>query len=197
MRIGLYGGTFDPVHVGHLRVAEQARFELGLQRVFFVLTPNPPHKTATAVSPAPQRLRMLELGLADHPQFEVSTVELERDGVSYTVDTLRDFRAQPEFAGAEFFLIIGADSFLELKNWREPQAIISLAQLAVYARPGLDWQQAAPEFLQAAHRLGGPPLDISATDIRQRCRRGETIRKLVPEAVHHYILANHLYQKIQ
>lgn len=197
MRIGIYGGTFDPVHVGHLRIAEQARFELDLQRVFFVLTPNPPHKAATAISPAPQRLRMLLLALAAQPLFEVSTVELEREGVSYTVDTLRHFRAQPEFAGADFFLIIGADSFLELNKWREPQTIIRLARLAVYARPGLDCRRAAPEFLQAAHLLGGPPLDISATDIRQRCSRGETIRELVPEAVHHYILVNELYQKIQ
>jgi len=194
MRIGLYGGTFDPVHLGHLRVAEQACLELGLQRIFFVLTPNPPHKAARAISPAPQRLRMLQLAAADHPQFEVSTAELERGGVSYTVDTLRHFRAQPEFAGAELFLIIGADSLLELKNWREPQTIISMAQLAVYSRSGLDWRQAAPQFLQAAHLLSGPPLDISATDIRQRCSRGESIRDLVPEPVRNYILENKLYQ---
>lgn len=196
MRIGLYGGTFDPVHLGHLIVAEQARCELGLQRVFFVLTPNPPHKSAMAISPALQRLRLLELALTGHPQFEVSTVELERGGVSYTVDTLRHFRAQPAFAEAEIFLIIGADSLLELKNWREPEAIISMARLAVYSRPGLDWQQAAPQILQVAHRLGGPQLDISATDIRQRCSRGESIRYLVPEPVRNYILENNLYQKI-
>lgn len=196
MRIGLYGGTFDPVHLGHLMVAEQACLELGLQRIFFVLTPNPPHKFATAISPAPQRLRMLQLALADHPQFEVSTAELERGGISYTVDTLRHFRAQPEFAKAELFLIIGADSLLELKNWREPQAIINMARLAVYSRPGLDWRQAAPQFLQATHLLSGPQLDISATDIRQRCSRGESIRYLVPEPVQNYILENNLYQKI-
>jgi nicotinate-nucleotide adenylyltransferase len=195
-RLGLYGGTFDPVHLGHLQVAEQARTELALQRVFFVLTPNPPHKSTTAISPAMHRLNMLRLALAEQPQFEVSTVELERPGVSYTVETVRYFRSQPEFAATELFLIIGADSLLELKNWREPQAIISMAKLAVYSRPGLDWRQATPQFLQAAHLLSGPQLDISATDIRQRCSRGESIRYLVPEIVRNYILENQLYQSI-
>jgi nicotinate-nucleotide adenylyltransferase len=136
---------------------------------------------------------MLKLALSDHAQFEVSTVELDRPGVSYTVDTLRYFRALPEFVHAELFLIIGADSMLELKNWREPQAILNLARLAVYSRPGLDLQQAAPQFLHAAHILNGPQIDISATDIRQRCCRGLSIRYLVPETVRNYIFENHLY----
>jgi nicotinate-nucleotide adenylyltransferase len=197
MRIGLYGGTFDPVHLGHLMVAEQARTELELQRVFFVLTPNPPHKSAAAILPAAHRLNMLRLALSDHSQFEASTAELDRPGVSYTVDTLRHFRAQPEFASAEFFLIIGGDSLLELKNWREPQAIISMAKLTVYSRPGLDLHQAAPQFLRAAHLLNGPQVDISATDIRRRCSRGLSIRGLVPETVRNYILENNLYQNTQ
>lgn len=193
MRIGLYGGTFDPVHLGHLIVAEQARVELELESVFFVLTPSPPHKSAAVISPAAHRLNMLGLALQNNPHFAVSTVELDRPGVSYTVDTLRQFRAQPEFAGVEFFLILGADSLLELKKWREPDAIIALAKLAVYSRPGLDLQQAAPQFLQAAHLLNGPQVDISATDIRQRCQRGLSIRYLVPESVRKYIFENELY----
>jgi len=197
MRIGLFGGTFDPVHLGHLMVAEQARTELELERVFFVLAPKPPHKAAAALSPATHRLNMLQLALSDQPQFEISTVELERPGVSYTVETLRHFRSQPEFAAAELFLIIGADSLLELKNWREPQAIISMAKLAVYSRPGLDLHQAAPQFLRAAHFLNGPQVDISATDIRQRCSRGLSIRDLVLETVRNYILENNLYQNTQ
>jgi len=194
MRIGLYGGTFDPVHLGHLIVAEQARGELGLSRVFFVLTPNPPHKPPLSISPGSHRLAMLKLALNDHPAFEVSTVELERPGVSYTVDTLRHFRAQSEFANAEFFLILGADSLLDFKNWREPQAIIRLAKLAVYARPNLDLRQVAPEFWQAADFLSGPQVEISATEIRQRCSRGVSIRYLVPEAVRNYIFEKQLYQ---
>jgi len=196
MRIGLYGGTFDPVHLGHLMVAEQARTELDLQRVFFVLSPNPPHKSTAVISPVAHRLNMLQLALSDQPQFEVSTAELERAGVSYTVETLRHFRSQPEFTAAEIFLIIGADSLLELKNWREPQAIISMVRLAVYSRPGLDRLQ-TPPFLQAAYLLNGPPVDISATDIRRRCSRGLSIRDLVPETVGNYILENKLYQNTQ
>lgn len=194
MRIGLYGGTFDPVHLGHLMVAEQARTELDLQRVFFVLSPNPPHKSSVVISPVAHRLNMLQLALSDQPQFDVSTAELERPGVSYTVETLRHFRSQPEFTAAELFLIIGADSLLELKNWREPQAIISMAKLAVYSRPGRDWRKTPPLFLQAAHLLKGPPIDISATAIRRRCSRGLSIRYLVPESVRNYILENNLYR---
>ncbi|MDZ7289620.1 MAG: nicotinate-nucleotide adenylyltransferase [candidate division KSB1 bacterium] len=194
MRIGLYGGTFDPVHLGHLIMAEQARTELELQRVFFVLTPSPPHKSPLTISPVAHRLEMLKLALADHPHFELSTVEMQRPGVSFTVDTLRQFRAMPEFSESEFFLIIGVDSFLELQHWREPQAIISMAKLAVYPRPGLDWRHAAPEFLHAACLLHGPQIEISATDIRQRCARGISIRYLVPAEVEKYILENRLYR---
>jgi len=192
-RLGLYGGTFDPIHLGHLIVAEQARAELALQRVFFVLTPQPPHKSGAAISPVEHRLNMLKLALKDNSHFEASTVEVERPGVSYTVDTLRHFRAQAEFAEAELFLIIGADSLLELKNWREPQAIIHLARLAVYSRPGLDLHGAVPQFMQHTHLLNGPQVEISATDIRQRCSHGLSIRYLVPESVRNYILENRLY----
>ena len=194
MRIGLYGGTFDPVHLGHLIVAEQACVELQLDRVLFVLSPNPPHKSAQAITPAAQRLAMLKLALAENPRFEVSTIELVRSGISYTIDTLRELRAMPAFAEAEFFLIIGADSFLEFHNWREPQAIIELAKLAVYARPGLDLSRAKPQFLQAASFLHGPQIDISATEIRQRCATNASIRYLVLDVVHNYILDNHIYE---
>ena len=193
MRLGLYGGTFDPAHLGHLIMAEQARVELGLRRVFFVLSPNPPHKPQMTVSPAAHRLKMLELSLAGHPEFEVSTVELERHGVSYTVDTLRHFRALPEFAGAEFFLLIGADSFWEFQNWREPEAIVAMAKLAVYPRPHLDRPEAASKFWPATCFLHGPLIDISSSDIRQRCSRGVSIRYLVPEKVRNYILEKKLY----
>jgi nicotinate-nucleotide adenylyltransferase len=195
MRVGLYGGTFDPVHLGHLIVAEQARAELELERVFFVLTPNPPHKSAASITPAAHRLEMLNMALADHPHFETSTVELEKPGVSFTVDTLRHFRSTAGFAQAELFLIIGADGFLELKNWREPQAIISMARLAVYPRAGVDVQNAPPEFLHAAHILNGPQVEISASDLRWRCARGLSIRYFVPERVRNYISRNQLYQK--
>jgi nicotinate-nucleotide adenylyltransferase len=194
MRLGLYGGTFDPVHLGHLIVAEQARVELALQQVLFVLAPNPPHKPETAVLPVAPRLRMLELALAGHPHFAVSTVEVDRPGASFTIDTLRHFRRLPEWAEAELFLVIGADSFLELKNWREPLEIIKIAKLAVYPRPHLDLGQMAPEFLQAAHFLRGPQIEISATDIRRRCALGTSIRYLVPEQVRNYISEKRLYQ---
>jgi nicotinate-nucleotide adenylyltransferase len=196
MRIGIYGGTFDPVHLGHLIVAEQARVELALQQVLFVLASNPPHKREATILPDVHRLHMLKLALAGQPYFAVSTVEIDHPGISYTVDTLRHFRRLPELAAAEFFLIIGADSFLEFKNWREPQEIIKLARLAVYPRPNLDLRQIAPEFFRAAHFLRGPQIEISATDIRKRCGGGLSIRYLVPEEVRNYILEKQLYQNL-
>jgi nicotinate-nucleotide adenylyltransferase len=195
MRIGLLGGTFDPVHLGHLIMAEQARVELGLERIIFVLTSNPPHKPAAEISPVAHRLAMLNLALANHPQFEVSTVELERPGISYTVDTLRHFRCSPDFAEAELYLIIGADNILELNKWKEPYAIVSMARLAVYPRPGIDVQSASPKFLRAAEILHGPQFEISASDIRWRCSQGLSIRYFVLEEVREYILRNHLYEK--
>jgi nicotinate-nucleotide adenylyltransferase len=195
MRIALFGGTFDPVHLGHLIIAEQARVELGLQRVFFVLTPNPPHKSGAAISPVVHRLEMLKTAVSGHPEFAISTIELERQGPSFTVDTLRSFRAMPEFVQAEFYLIIGADSFLELNKWREPQTIVTMTKLAIYPRSGVNVQRAAPEFLRVAHLLRGPLIEISSTEIRQRCNRGVSIRYLVPEEVRAYIIKSQLYQQ--
>src|SRR5262245_2126017 len=132
MRLGIFGGTFDPVHLGHLIVAEAARLEAELDRVFFVLSPRPPHKNVVELTPFPHRLALLNLALADNPYFAVSTLELERPGASYTVDTLRQLKSMPDYAEADLHLIIGMDSLAAFAEWREPEAIIQLARLLVY-----------------------------------------------------------------
>jgi nicotinate-nucleotide adenylyltransferase len=198
-RIGLFGGTFDPPHVGHLALAEWARERLRLDRVVFMPAGSPPHKRGRPLSAAARRLAMTRLAVRGHPGFEVSALEARRRGPSYTVDTLRALRrAHP---GARLYLLIGADSLDEFDTWHEPEAILELATLAVAARPGA---RAAPRAKRHAARggrragrvarLGNPGLDVSSTAIRARVRAGRTVRFLVPDAVAAYIARHRLYR---
>lgn len=194
MRVGILGGTFDPVHYGHLIIAECASEELQLERVLFVLAPQPPHKNAEQLTAVTHRLAMLRAAVAGNPRFEVSTVELERPGPSYTVETLRLLSRWPEYAGAQFHLIIGADTLAEFHKWREPEAIRSLAQLAVYPRPEKQAESESAALTPADHQLSGSLIGISSTDIRLKVKNNRSIRYLVPEAVRGYIRAHGLYK---
>ncbi|MDZ7268307.1 MAG: nicotinate-nucleotide adenylyltransferase [candidate division KSB1 bacterium] len=194
MRVGILGGTFDPVHYGHLVMAECACEELQLERMLFMLAPRPPHKNAVQLTPVAHRLTMLRAAIADNPRFEVSTLELERAGPSYTVDTLRLLTRQPEYAGAEFYLIIGADSLAEFHKWREPATIRSLARVAVYPRPEKKPGIAHTVLNEADYLLRGSLIGISSTDIRLKVKNNRSIRYLVPPAVAAYIDAHGLYK---
>lgn len=188
------GGTFDPVHLGHLVGAQAALDRLELDRLLFVPAKTPPHKAAVVISPVPHRLAMLRLALADNPALGLCLDELERPGPSFTVDTLRAFRARCA-PGDELFFILGADQLAEFDSWKDWREILALAALAVLHREG----SGRPEELVA--RLGGPlvrwvemPLiGISGTAIRQARREGRSIRYLVPDPVAAYIEANRLY----
>ncbi len=193
MRLGIFGGTFDPVHLGHLIVAETARAQARLERVLFVLSHRPPHKNAVELAPVLHRLDMLNLALAGHPNFFVSTIELQREGVSYTVDTLRRLQSLPEYRAAELHLIIGSDSLAAFEQWREPEAIMQLARLLVYPRLETSAPAAYAEFQKNSHLLEAPIVEISSTEIRRRLQQSESIRYLVPDAVLRYIEANRLY----
>lgn len=194
MRIGVFGGTFDPVHLGHLIVAEAARAEARLERVLFVLSPRPPHKDVAELAPVSHRLAMLRLAVTGNPYFAISTIELQREGASYTVDTLRQLKATPEYVAAELHLLLGMDSLAGLEQWREPEAILKLARLLVYPRlQAGPVQNVRPEFRQACRILDCPIVEISSTEIRRRLQQGGTIRYLVPESVRHYLQANRLY----
>lgn len=192
MRIGVFGGTFDPPHLAHLVVAETVRDAFGLDRVLWVPNGHPPHKPAEALTPPAHRLAMTRLAVAGHDAFAVSTVEMDADGARYTVDTLRLLgEALP---GAELALIIGGDSLAAFGTWRAPEQILARAPLLVYHRPGED--PAVPAGLPPGRvrAVEAPLLGISSTALRARVRAGRSIRYLVPDAVAAYIRDEGLYR---
>ena len=198
MRLGVLGGTFDPPHVGHLILAEEARTRLQLEKVLFVPAGDPWRKAGQEVTPAEHRLAMLRLLLAADPYFEVLPLEVERQGPSYTVDTLEALH-QRYGPGLEFYFILGEDALHDLPNWKEPARIVSLAWLAVAPRPAdggwarADLEAAVPGVSQRIVALPMPIIDISSTALRERARAGLSLRYLVPLAVEEYIRRHGLY----
>jgi len=194
MKLGLFGGTFDPIHLAHLIIAEWVREGLGLDRVLFVPADVPPHKTQRELSPAWQRLAMVRLATADSPFFVASDLEIRRGGISYTIDTVRAVRQLFAVAADELFLIIGSDSLQEIATWREPEKIFAACQVAVVTRPGYDHDKAPAEFAAKATFLATPLLDVSSSQIRERVKAGKSIRYLVPRSVERYIEEHGLYR---
>ncbi len=201
IKVGLFGGSFDPIHCAHLVVAEQARERLGLERVLFVPGRRPPHKLDKQLAPAEHRLRMVELAIAGHPAFEACDVELRRDGPSYSLVTVQGLRA--EHADWELYFLIGADTLPELPTWHRLGELAALCRFAVFARPGESLDEVAPlrgvlsDAAIAAIRsrsFATPLLEISSTEVRRRVREGRSARYLVPEAVRRYILEHGLYR---
>lgn len=198
MRIGIYGGTFDPIHLGHLVLAEQCRERCRLDEVWFIPAGSPPHKAENDISPPQRRLEMLELAIAGHDRFRVQTLELHRPGPSFTVDTLQHFH--DEHPDRELFLLLGADSVADLPTWREPQRIFQLATVVAVNRGDsspIDRSIVSENFgKDVAERIISvqmPGLEIASRDIRQRVNSGRSIRYLVPRAVEVYIAQHRLY----
>jgi len=185
------GGTFDPIHLGHLRAAESAREALGLDRVVFVPAALPPHRPGPVAS-ALDRFAMTALATAAHGPFEASDLELRRGGPSYTVDTVSAFLAE---GPASLCLIVGSDTFEEMTGWRDAARIFASCHVAVVPRPGDASLPPSPPFADAAgvSLVSGPTLPISATTVRARVREGRSVRYLVPEAVADYIAKRRLY----
>lgn len=198
MKIGVLGGTFDPIHIGHLAVAEQVRVRLDLAEVVFVPAGQPWLKTNSAISPAQHRVEMARLAIADRPCFKLSMVEVERPGPSYTVDTIADLQAQFG-AGEELFFILGWDSLAQLPQWHEPSRLVTMCHLVAVPRPGyqLPDLKSLEAVIQGLSRslvlLDRPEVDIDATEIRSRVARGLSISQLVPAPVDRYIKQNKLY----
>jgi len=193
-RVGVFGGTFDPPHLGHLVIAEWARARLGLERVLFVPSGVPPHKRGRRVTAPEHRIAMARLAVRGNPAFGVSTLESRRDGPSYTVDTLRALRARRP--GERLYLLLGEDSLEELPTWREPEAIRGLATLVVAARPG-DGARPEPAGADSGRHLqwlDNPPIALSSSQVRRLVRARHTVRYLVPEAVRAYIERHRLYR---
>jgi nicotinate-nucleotide adenylyltransferase len=193
LKLGFMGGTFDPIHLGHLRAAETAREALGLSRVAFVPAGVPPHRGAP-LSPALDRYAMVCLATAGHPHFVPADIEVVREGPSFTVDTLAALLERNP--GASLTVIVGSDTFPEMPTWRDPTRLFAMAEVAVVDRPG-GTAEAAPKApfpgAKGVHRIEGPGLDVSATVVRERVRRGESVRYLVPEPVAEYIAKRRLY----
>jgi len=192
VRIGLYGGTFDPIHLGHLRAAETAREGARLDLVAFLPSAVPPHRSAP-LSAAADRLAMARLATLPYPRFETWDAELRRPGPSYTVETVSALVS--ERPSDTFVLVVGADTWPEMPTWREPRRLLSLVEVAIVDRPGYGCPDPQAPFpgARGVTRVAGPSLPISATDIRERAREGRSVRFLVPDAVAEYIASRRLY----
>jgi len=195
MRIGLMGGTFDPVHLGHLLIAEVARAEFSLDRVIWIPAGDPPHKHGVTITPQEYRYAMVILATASNPYFEVSRLELERQGPSYTLDTILHFAH--ERRGDELFFITGADAILEILTWYRHADVIAACRFIAVTRPGYALARLSavlpPEYLARIGALTAPGVDISSTMIRNRSRTGDPIRYMVPDSVDSYIAKHALY----
>jgi nicotinate-nucleotide adenylyltransferase len=189
-RIGVFGGSFDPPHIGHLVIAEMAWRALNLDAVYLVPAYQPPHKAGSHASTAHDRLTMTKLSVLGNPKLKVSEVELRRKGISYTVDTVRAFRKR--FPHAELFLIIGSDSLRQFHSWKSPAEILAEVSLIVYRRP-----RSGRTNLRIGSRIvslvKGPMMEISSTDIRKRIQKGKSVRYLVRDNVLRFIEEKKLY----
>lgn len=200
LRAGLLGGSFDPPHIGHLMLAEQARDQLDLSLVFLVPAGQPPHKLDRAMTPVADRVHMTELAIASNPAFRLSRVDADRPGPHYTIDLVRLVREQlPE--DAELFFLMGFDSLRDLPTWREPARLIRTVQLVALTRPDvpIDWESleaSLPGVRERVTLLDMPELEIASNDIRRRVREGRSIRYMVPDAVREYIEEQGLYRAI-
>ncbi len=198
MNIGVLGGTFDPIHMGHIVVAEEARARLNLVEVLFVPAGQPWLKEDSPILAAEHRVQMVRLAIADKPYFKLSTMEIDRAGPTYTVDTMDELRAQLGTED-ELFFILGWDNFAQVPQWKEPSRLIKMCRLVAVPRPGYllpdlnSLDAVIPGLSQSVIIMDKPEIDISATEIRKRVAQGLSIRPLVPEPVDKYIRQHKLY----
>lgn len=200
-RIGLMGGSFDPIHYGHLVLAEEMRTRLSLDQVIFIPVGRAPHKHADKMTMPRQRYEMVMLATLDHPNFEVSSIEIDREGVTYSYETVSKIvrESSPE---DKFFFIAGADTLMELESWRSVEALLKMVTFVGAARPGTDQAELLQKMEQLQQRYSAcvkieelPELDISSTDLRKRIALGQSVKYLMPETVVQYIVKHQLYLK--
>lgn len=199
-RLGIMGGTFDPIHYGHLVAAEAARTVFGLEKVLFVPNRLPPHKKDYHVSAAKHRYLMAVLATITNKHFEVSRIELDREGMSYTIDTLRALRAVYG-SEARLHFISGADAILDLLSWKDVDELLSLCYFIAATRPGYQLseqlQRLQEKYPNRVFRVEVPALAISSTDIRCRVQQGKSLKYLLPESVEYYIYKHNLYRSVE
>jgi len=192
-RIGILGGTFAPIHVGHLIIGQEVLVQCQLDQILFMPSGEPPHKHNPEMASAEDRAHMVDLAIGGYPGFALSRFELSRPGKSYTVDTLRDLRRQMG-GDVTLFLIIGADNAAEMGDWCKPEEVLELAQVLVAERPGFPRDRIQALYKSKMQFVETPLLDIASTTIRQRVRTGKPIRFFVPDPVVEYIEAQALYR---
>ncbi len=190
-RLGILGGTFDPIHLGHLILAEQLKEWLNLKKVIFIPS-NPPHKENSLLSSAKDRLMMAKIAIKDNPDFILSDLELKREGKSYTIDTLNEFKKL--YPGSELFLLLGSDVLDEIKSWKEPDKIFEEVKVVIALRPGLNKIDSQSRFVKKSLLFPIPGLNISSTQIREKVKAGKSIRYLVPPGIEEFIRAKNLYR---
>jgi nicotinate-nucleotide adenylyltransferase len=192
MKFGLLGGTFDPVHAAHLAIADSVFGACALDKVLFVPAASPPHKDSVSITEFGHRYKMVELAIENDPRFEVSSIESLRSGKSFTEDTLEEMRVL--YPDVELYWIIGSDSACELHLWQSAKRLVEMARFVVVARPGWPMDDVKPELRDVLTVVDMPEMDISATEIRARVSRDESITDLVPPAVADYIREHDLYR---
>ncbi len=194
-RIGVLGGTFDPIHYGHLAAAEEARAKLSLREVIFVVAGVPPHKLDEEITPVEDRYAMVELAIASNPHFSLSRIDIDRPGPSYTVDTIALLRQKYT---EEIYFIMGMDSLMEIDTWHEPQRLIRLCRLVAVERPGYEpdlerLEETIPGITARTEIIDMPEMEISSTDLQRRVHQGLPIKYQVPPEVEEYIYKHRLY----
>lgn len=199
LRIGIMGGTFDPIHYGHLRAADDAHTAFDLSEVIFVPSGHPPHKVGKKVTPPELRYMMTLLATISCPYFSVSRIEIDRDGASYTFDTLKALHSMPKYKNAEFYFITGLDAVLDIVSWKNPEEVIKQCKFVAVSRYGYTHKrvESLPQEIRSdIIPLEIPLLAISSTELRDRVRRDWSIRFLVPDAVENFIAKNELYKEL-
>ncbi len=199
MKVGILGGTFDPIHLGHLLMAEITREVLELRGVLFVPAGDPPHKRGRQKTPAHHRCAMVKLAIAGNPHFELCLVDLERPGPHYSIDTIRLLQARFNLSAEQCFFIIGSDSVMDLSAWHKAEKLTSLCRLAVVHRPGYQpdvaaLERAIPEISSRLNWVEIPAMGLAASEIRARVRAGQSIQYQVVDRVREYIYQHRLYQ---
>ena len=193
MNICLFGGTFDPPHIGHLIIAESILSDLDIDKIIFIPSSIPPHKTLHSYSSASSRVEMLQISIKGTPAFQISDIELNRPGASYSVDTIKQIKSQMSLSKEELYFVIGSDSLVEFQTWKNPHEILSLAQVIIAPRPSFTKDMVKPEFLEQVQFLDTPQIDISSSMIRERVREKKSIRYYVIPEVLEYIQEKRLY----
>lgn len=197
-KVGIMGGTFNPIHFGHLILAETAYEEIGLDRILFIPSKNPPHKDSTEVISEEHRLKMVELAVQGNPHFQLSTIELDREGTTYTVDTLAQLTK--ENPNTDYYFILGADSLIKLETWKNCQGVLDLCTVVVAGRDDLKTEDIQLKIQYYKDKYGAriitlnmPSYELSSGFLRDRISKGKSIQYYVPEKVKDYILSNFLY----